>query len=105
MKTQVSPTSITVYHNEIKGRTNSQNELVLKTMRFLGVASTANEIMEATKLYTDDKKPLEINKVTRVLNDLRNKKKLIDFINVRENKEGGRVVHHHFIKEVQTKLF
>lgn len=107
MKTAVANTSLEVFNREIKGKTNKQNEIVLKAMRMLGTASSANEIMTCTSLFTDDHEPLKVNIVTRVLNDLREKHKKISFIDVKENKVGGRVVHHHFLLEpgVQTKLF
>jgi hypothetical protein len=103
----VSPTSAIVYNTEIKGKTNKQNEIVLKAMRRLGTASSANEIMVATSLFTEDHEPLKINVVTRVLYELREEHKKISYLDVKEKKEGGRVVHHHFVIEEgkQTTLF
>ena len=101
----VARTSIETYHNEIKGKTNNQNEIVLKAMRRLGTASTDLEIAEVTKLFTEDHKPLDRNVVTRVLNNLREIEKKVEFLDVKNKK--GRVVHHHFIKEAgkQINLF
>jgi hypothetical protein len=100
-------TSIEVYHKEIKGKTNWQNEIVLQAMKRLGKPSTANTIMEATVWFTKDQKPLKINIVTRVLVDLREKHHKVSFENKKEDKQGGRVVHHHYIIEVgkQATLF
>jgi hypothetical protein len=103
----VASTSAITYHKEVKGKTNKQNEIVLKAMRRLGTTSSANEIMVTTSLFTDDQQPLKINIVTRVLHDLREEHKKISYIDVKERKEGGRVVHHHFIIEEgkQTSIF
>jgi hypothetical protein len=99
----VASTSAIVYHTEIKGyKENSQDQIILKAMIRIGRASTMREIQEATRF--EGEKELEINVVSRSLNNLRTKLKKIDFFDaVYKNRR----VHHYYLIElpVQTKLF
>jgi hypothetical protein len=106
----VATTSKEVFNGEIKGHTNWQNEIVLKVLKRLGQASTDKKIMEVSALFTEDHKPLDRNVVTRVLNDLREKHKVVDYLDVKQilpDGSLGRKVHHHYLKEEgkQTRLF
>lgn len=92
-----STTSKIVYNKEIKGKKeDSQDSIILKAMSKIGRACTMREIQELTGL--------EINVVSRSLNNLRTKAQLIDYFDADFK---GRRVHHYFIKQVdqQTKLF
>lgn len=91
-----SSTSIEAFTKDVKGKTNRQNEIVLQAMKRLGVSSTDKQILEVTALFTDDRKPLDRNVVTRVLHDLREFDKKVGYEN-KKNSE-GRTVHHHYIK-------
>jgi hypothetical protein len=103
-------TSIQAFNKEVKGRTNWQNEIVMQGMRRIGKPSTANEIMEVTCFFTKDGKPLLLNVVTRVLNDLREIHKKVAFEDKPKKLEDGtfgRTVHHHYLVEEgkQINLF
>lgn len=87
----VSSTSKEVFHNEIKGnKDNSQNKEVFAVIKSFGRACTMREIQE--------KSGLEINVVSRTLNNLRTKLKVIDFFDAVSSSGGKpRKVHHYFI--------
>jgi uncharacterized protein (DUF4213/DUF364 family) len=95
----VASTSIAVYHMEIKGeREDSQDKIILDAMIRIGRAAAMREIQEETIPL------MEINAVSRSLNNLRTKLKKIDFFDAVYK---GRKVHHYFLIDlpVQTKLF
>lgn len=107
MKTNVSATSIEVYNSEIKGRKeDSQNEIVFKALKKLGVGSIMRDIQQATKEFNNGKE-LEINVVSRSLNNLRVKHKRIDFFDAYTKGNKPRYLHHYFIIQLngQTNLF
>lgn len=97
----VASTSKENYHKEIKGaRENSQASKVFQAMKELGRGCTMRQIQEKTGM--------EINEVSRSLNNLRIKHKVIDFFDALATYNGKtKRVHHYFVKGecVQAKLF
>lgn len=68
-----SANSIHVYHNEIKGtKENTQNELVLSKIKELCKPATARMLQPVTGL--------EINSLSRTLNNLCHKQKVIEIM-------------------------
>jgi signal transduction histidine kinase len=97
----VAPTSAITYHKEIKGyKENSQASIVFQAMKELGRGCTMRQIQGKTGM--------EINELSRSLNNLRTKRKVIDFFDALSTYNGKtKKVHHYFIKgeAVQTNLF
>lgn len=93
----VSQTSGKVYHEEIKGvKEDSQAEIVFKAIVRIGRACTMREIK--------DKCGLEINVVSRSLNNLRVKENRIEYFDADATVNGKtRRVHHYMVKSKPGK--
>jgi hypothetical protein len=89
----VSPTSAKVYHDEIKGeKEESQDHVIYKAMQKFCNPVTARQIQKVTGL--------EINVVSRSVNNLCKKKEMIELYFTAKCPITGRKVAHYKPKEL-----
>jgi transposase-like protein len=87
----VSPNSSRVYHEEIKGATEeSQDDIIHKAIKKLCNPSSMRQIQRVTGL--------EINVVSRSLNNLCQKKQIIEMVENLHCAITGRKVNHYKVK-------
>jgi hypothetical protein len=92
MKTNVSASSLESYHNEIKGgKENSQDSIILSAFVAIGKPASARMIQKYLKGIGIN---IDINVVSRSVNNLHSKSKKIIFFEVLKCEVTGRNVNH-----------